>query len=325
MGELHCPYCGASISPDFLFCPSCGSKLDSVREFVEQAPSQGDSQKAQTTKILICPTCGYHNDVTAKACESCGSSLKNVVPVSIPVSATAPESQAVPRSSVRGSLKEKQTSKRRDAVRSAHPDYDRKKITTGKFKLETYQIVAIVAAIFLGGLVIYGIVSSRGQSNQAETGGQVQSGNKPSANVMQEIDRLRQVVDKNPSDLSSTLKLANMLQDNQFFDQAAVYYKRYLDKNPNDADARIDYGVTLFEGGNVDGGVGEIKAALKLDPNHQIGYYNLGIIYLNQGKFDEANNEFKKCVSIDPNSDIGKRAKQILEQHANLNKTQEVK
>jgi cytochrome c-type biogenesis protein CcmH/NrfG/ribosomal protein L40E len=318
MSELHCPYCGAPISADFLFCPSCGRKLDSVKAIVNQQSLTEASQGASVSNILICPTCGYHNPVTSKACESCGSSLKNVAPV--------PDLEPKPVSVPSGVVEQKRVQKRGEEIKPRRSGGEKQKGSTGRFRLETYQIIAIVAALLLGGLVIYGIISSRGQSGQTiGTGSQVQSGSQPSADVMQEIDRLRQVVDKNPSDLSSTLKLANMLQDNQFFDQAAIYYKRYLDKSPNDVDARIDYGVTLFEGGNVDGGVGEIKAALRVDPKHQIGYYNLGIIYLNQGKFDQANDEFKKCVSIDPNSDIGKRAQQILEQHANLNKTQEVK
>lgn len=324
MGELHCPYCGTVISSDFLFCPSCGSKLESVKKIVSQGVQGADSSEEPTQTVLICETCGYHNPVSSRSCESCGSLLKNAEPVALSKSDAGLRSQSAANLSVPTVASEqRRTQHKAEEVKRRRSKNEKQERSRG-FRLETYQIIAIVAAIFLGGLLVYGLITSKKENNQAVVS-QTQNANQAKANIMQEIDRLRQVVDKNPSDLSSTLRLANMLQDNQFFDQAIVYYKRYLDKNPQDVDARIDYGVTLFEGGNADGGIGEIEAALKLDPKHQIGYYNLGIIYLNQGKFDEANEEFKKCVSIDPNSDIGKQAEQILQQHANLNKSQEVK
>ena len=115
-----------------------------------------------------------------------------------------------------------------------------------------------------------------------------------------------------------------MLQDNGFYDQAAIYYKRYLDKESKNVDARVDYGVTLFEAGHIQQAIDQLNEAVKMNPKHQVAYFNLGIVYLNAGDFDKANTAFEKCVKIDPTSDIGKKAKQTLEQHVNI-KNQEVK
>jgi cytochrome c-type biogenesis protein CcmH/NrfG len=192
-----------------------------------------------------------------------------------------------------------------------------------RFHFGTTQMVVVVATLCLGTILVYGIMTTKSvapqQNDTSSTDVQQQAtANQPSADVLHEIDRLRQVVDKNPSDVVSTLRLSNMLQDNGFYDQAVVYYKRYVEKMPDNVDARVDYGVTLFEGGHAQDAISQLTRALDINPRHQIGYFNLGIVYLNTGEFDKASVAFKKCVSVDPNSDIGKKAEQTLEQHANI-------
>ena len=140
----------------------------------------------------------------------------------------------------------------------------------------------------------------------------------PSADVLHDIDRLRQVVDKNPDDLASTLRLSNMLQDNGMYDQAVIYYKRYIDKVPDNVDARVDYGVTLYESGHTQDAIDQLNQAIKMDPKHQKAYFNLGIVYLSAGDLTKSNDALKKCVQVDPQSDVGKQAEQIMEQHINV-------
>lgn len=310
MTTVFCPHCGTELSSEYNFCPKCGTKLQ-LASSQQPAISQ--------PSVITCPTCGFQNPVGNKSCESCGSYLKSSersqseisgVPVA-PVNMPGPEPPRSVEASSRNE-KRKEVKSQSSVARSQQ-----------KFRLTTTQVVSIVAAVLLGSILVYGIVSTKSvtpqQDNTAGLDAQQQAtANQPSADVLHEIDRLRQVVDKNPDDLVSTLRLSNMLQDNGFYDQAVVYYKRYLAKIPDNVDARVDYGVTLFEGGHTQDAIEQLTQALKMNPRHQIGYYNLGIVYLNAGEFDKANAAFKKCVSLDPNSDIGKKAQQTLEQHANL-------
>jgi tetratricopeptide (TPR) repeat protein len=185
------------------------------------------------------------------------------------------------------------------------------------------QVVSIAAALLLTAILIYGITTTKSITPQQDntSGADVQqqaSTNPPSADVLHEIDRLRQIVDKNPADLVSTLRLSNMLQDNGMYDQAVVYYKRYLDKIPDNIDARVDYGVTLYEGGHTQEAIEQLNRAIKMNPNHQKAFFNLGIVYLNAGEIDKSNDALKKSVQIDPQSDVGKQAQQILQEHANI-------
>lgn len=325
MTAAFCPQCGAETSGEFKFCPSCGGKLPVPEENPQAVAENRQSENAgNTSEVLRCPTCGYLNAVEAKACESCGSFLGGATKET--VEQVAPPS-AEKTAEVRKGAARRQSGRKHEKKGRRQPP-ETKAPPQKRFHLETYQVAAIAAALLLGGVLVYGLLSS-GTSAPAGGGGsmpsqQTSASNQPSANVLHEINRLREVVNKEPDNVQSLLQLSNMLQDNGFYDQAAIYYKRYLVKKPRDVDARIDYGVTLFEGGNTQGAIKEINDALKIDPKHQIGFFNLGIIYLNAGDLKKAGEAFKECVKINPNSDIGKKAKQALDEHANIT-SQEVK
>ena len=319
MTGRFCPECGAETTGEFKLCPNCGTKLPEVThesEGKKQEPGEGKASDG----ALRCPVCGFENSSGSKACESCGSFLGGATVERVEGHRLSTIDQGtsaggeVPRKQSHPPTKERRKSPRR----TAHEKGPQPK----KSHLETYQTVAIVAALLLGAIFIYGLVSSRTHTQPSGGGSmppqQTSSGGQPSANVLHEINRLREVVGKEPDDLNSLLELCNMLEDNGFYDQAAIYYKSYLNKVPRNVDARVDYGVTLFEGGNSQGGIAQIKEALKIDPKHQKGLYNLGVIYLNTGQFDKANAEFKRCVKVNPNTEVGKKAEQILHEHQNI-------
>lgn len=327
MKPRFCPACGTELPGDFKFCPSCGSKIP---ETMGQQEDESAGRMSEGSEVLVCPTCGYQNKIGSKSCESCGTFLgdakREQVEKREPVELTekvAAEHKKVPQ-------KHTKHPQSKHSRRTASSQLGSRSGSGGKkFSLEPFQIATIAAAVLLGVIIVYGLMSSRStapaQGNSA-TASQQQgtSSGQPSAGVLSEINRLREIINKNPADIEATLKLANMLQDNQMYDQAAIYYERYLGKNPKNVDARVDYGVTLFENGRSQQALDELHQALKMDPKHQIGWFNLAVIYLNLGQFNKANEALKKCVKIDPNSDIGKRAEQTLEQHANIG-NQEVK
>jgi cytochrome c-type biogenesis protein CcmH/NrfG/ribosomal protein L32 len=340
MKARFCPHCGAGTSNDYVFCPNCGTRLPDLLPGTgpAQVPEKAKAgapvaQKMlrnenvaavavhETSEALVCPTCGFQNLAGSRSCKSCGAFLKGADRIVNP-----PESRSG-REDSPGSENPKPDS-RHDELKESLLEKEKRRNPNSstpfpgkKFRLTTTQAVAIGATFLLGAILVYGIVTTKSvsprQDNAPGPDAQQQAANSPpSADVLHEIDRLRQVVEKNPSDLVSALQLSNMLQDNGFYDQAVVYYRRYLDKVPDNADARVDYGVTLFESGHIEDAITQLTRALQINPKHQIGYFNLGIVYLNAGKFDQADTAFKKCVSIDPSSDIGKKAEQTLEQHA---------
>jgi len=313
--KMFCTHCGTEVSLDFNFCPRCGKVIavQSSAPNVQQAVTANRNQEPQTLnfKLVTCPTCGFQNAADARSCESCGTFLKSAVSNQRSSVSDVPE--------IKDKVVEKRKAPKLQKTSSkSNPIVDKYE---KKFHLRSYQVVSIVAALLLGGILVYGLMSSKPVVQQGDTGNGTQqqsSTSQPSADVLHGIDRLRQVVDKNPDDLVSTLRLSNMLQDNEMYDQAVVYYKRYLEKIPDNVDARVDYGVTLYEAGHTQEAIDELNHAIKMDPRHQKAFFNLGIVYLNAGEIDKSNDAFKKCVEIDSQSDIGKQAEQILTQHANI-------
>ncbi len=318
MTGMFCPECGAEINGDFKFCPNCGSKIpEALPESGERIQESGN--ETSSSGSIRCPVCGFENLQGARACESCGSFLPGGKLESVESPRRVVRDD---RDSGRREVPGKQNPPKKEGKKSSKRAAREKNPPAKKLHLESYQTVAIAAAVLLGAIFIYGLMSSRTRTQLSGGGSmpsqQTSSGGQPSANVLHEINRLREVVGKEPNDLNSLLELSNMLEDNGFYDQAAVYYKRYLTKVPRNVDARVDYGVTLFEGGNAQGGIVQIKEALKIDPKHQKGLYNLGIIYLNSGEFKKANAEFEKCAKVNPNTEVGRKAEQILHEHQNI-------
>jgi tetratricopeptide (TPR) repeat protein len=298
---------------------------DSLRRQVQQNEKGVAEFSSHAEGIIICSTCGFQNPAGTKSCESCGAFLKGVEkgqgnPQSLTekIKTASVESPEVEPKRIRPKEVPAKKEKREEAGTQGLQNASRK-----RFRPSTIQVATVVAALLLGSIFVYGIMSTKSVAPQADNtsgpGAQQQSAtNQPNADVLNEIDRLRQVVDKNPSDLVSTLRLSNMLQDNGMYDQAAIYYKRYLDKIPDNIDARVDYGVTLYESGQIQDAINQLNQAVKMNPRHQKAYLNLGIICLNAGEIDESNDALRKCIQIDPQSDVGKQAQQILQQHANI-------
>ena len=136
-----------------------------------------------------------------------------------------------------------------------------------------------------------------------------------SAQLPVEIQELENSVAANPDNMSLTLQLANLFQDELLYEKAIPYYKTYLMMNLKDADARVDLGICYKEIGNFKEAENEMKKALQYDPNHLNAHFNLGIVYLSEGNVQESNKWFKKTVALSPRSEVGKRAQQLLTQH----------
>ena len=328
MTTMFCPHCGTEVSSEFNFCPKCGARIalggqqSAISNFQSTDNDSNSAIRSSKSETVLCPTCGFQNPSDARSCESCGTFLKSAVGSQ----QSGPEADEPKAASIAGesNFKGKEAEWQRGTKarkKSSKSDLVVNK-QTRRFHLQSYQVVSIAAALLLGGILVYGLMSSKPvASQQDDTGNAAQQQStttQPSADVIHEIDRLRQIVDKKPSDLVSTLRLSNMLQDNGMYDQAVIYYKRYLDKIPDNVDAQVDYGVTLYEGGHTQESIDELNQAIKMDPKHQKAYFNLGIVYLNAGEIDKSNEVFRKCVQIDPQSDVGKQAEQIMTQHVNI-------
>jgi tetratricopeptide (TPR) repeat protein len=259
------------------FCFSCGANVEANVEV--------------GSKFQICETCGFENLVVDKYCISCGSRLTGKVIVD-----GGGGERVVDVADI---WKRKETKIYRKEQRY-------KKV--GRSKVSFMHLFYLTVGLIVVGLIGYGISIKDERKAPPVDQSRVE-------NILDEIERLRRKVEENPDDMQSTLILANLLHDSHLFEQAILYYSRYLSVNEEDVNARVDMAICLFEIGRSDEAIEEIEKALKYDPNHQLAYYNLGVIYLGKGEIQKANEYFRKCINIDPDSRAARQARQIMEQH----------
>ncbi len=285
MANKICPSCGTELPEEARFCFKCGTKL----------PEETGELKENEKKVIICEVCGFENSPGSRYCISCGSLL----------SGELVESERVGNLD----LEIKETKTVREERRPEPEIKDvKKKRKSKKLKLSFNQVFYLGLAIVFIGLIVYGLVKKESKQEVNQQPGVNQE-------VMAEIERLRQRVNSNPDDMASTLRLANLLHDVHIFDQAVMYYRKYLEKNEKDPDARVDMGICLFELGRVNEAIAEMEKALSYAPNHQLALYNLGVVNLASGNIEKANEYFKRCIDVNPDAEVAQKAKRMLEQH----------
>jgi tetratricopeptide (TPR) repeat protein len=293
--RLVCSECGNELSRGDRFCTKCGSRIDDGTQHTEAS--------------LTCEICGHVNTHTGAYCEACGAKL--------PGATLAGQSRAE-------KLPAAASKKKKSLSGKAEP-----------FRLQPRHYAAGVVLIALLGYFMY-------LEFQRDTGGDVHAGmqvptaagssSPPPKEILDAIERLEMQVKENPTNDGARLLLANALHDAGMHDprmlpRAIDAYKQYLMKKPNDPNARVDLGICYFELGKLDTtrsgslfsmAINEMESAVKISPTHQSGAFNLGIVYLYAGNMKESNKWFKKAIELNPESDLGKRAKEILDQHAQV-------
>jgi tetratricopeptide (TPR) repeat protein len=228
---------------------------------------------------LVCKECGFKNDPKFKFCGNCGASLK--------------EDQ-----------KEKQSVKRTNTKKS------------GPNTISNNFIFSVLAVVGILAFIIYYFTQQNKSPVPVSAGQpQIQAPVQTPMVDMQKIADLKSKIEANPTEKGTILELANLYHDASIFDQAILYYQKYLVLDEKNPDARIDMAVCYYSAGKNDIAIKEIEKSLKFNPNHQKAYFNLGIITLNSGKMKEANEYFKKCYDIDPKTEVAMQSKEILEQH----------
>jgi Tfp pilus assembly protein PilF len=141
-----------------------------------------------------------------------------------------------------------------------------------------------------------------------------------------DLKPLEDAVRKRPSDAGAQLMLANALHDNRMLSRAVDAYRKYLAMRPKDPDARTDLGICYFQQAQADSinresllheAATAMEEAFNSAPRpHQPSAFNLGVVYLHLSELEESNKWFRKAVEINRDSDLGKRAQNMITQHA---------
>ncbi len=275
--KLFCSDCNSAIQWEDKFCPGCGAQIE--LSDVSGSPSERTAH-AGSQKVR-CSKCGSTNASENEFCERCGASLH-----------------------------QGKASRERRASKSASPRAD-KKYTVAPVA-NSWKLVAGFFAFLVVGITLMQFLSGTSNVPSQPAQSAQQSANMQAA---PQIEELEKQVAANPNNHELMVRLANMLQDNRFFERAIKYYKDYLARHPKDANARVDMGICFNDMGNLEEAKKEIQLALTYEPKHLFAHYNLGIVYLRGGDMEQANEWFKKVVALEPKSEVGQRAQQLLTQH----------
>jgi cytochrome c-type biogenesis protein CcmH/NrfG len=95
------------------------------------------------------------------------------------------------------------------------------------------------------------------------------------------------LLQQNPADTDTIVKVANLYYDSQEYSKAIEYYERALKLQPKNADVRTDMGTAYWYTGDADKALREFNRALKDKPNYASTLFNMGIVRW-QGKMDPA-------------------------------------
>jgi len=278
VAKLSCGACGAALPDEPISCPHCGESVD--------LPARVNEQMTADPAGRACPVCGHRSLGKGEYCESCGASL---------------------RRGVRGPAPSRGASRGKSSRR----------IESWKF--------AVGGAVAL--LLILFAYLEFSRPVPPSTPAQATA---PAQPPMEEVRRLQDAIRANPGDAAAVLQLANQLHDMGrsepgMLNGAIDAYRHYLGLKPKDPDARVDLGICYFELGRVDSAertrlfeaaVREMGTAIKESPSHQPAAFNLGVVHLFMGDTEKSTRWFRKAVEIAPESELGKRAKNLLEQHA---------
>ena len=286
-----CGECGFRLDQEFKFCPNCGNEL----------ASGSNSDKitiiSKSEKYIVCENCGEDNLATNVDCSGCGAKLKG----SIVEGGVAKI----------GNQKKTKTRQRKNKKVAKEKVLAKQEKTLNNKKI--LFISSFVIAIIVVLLVVTGVIDSGINQSQQLTSNDEGSG--VNLSNLNEITELENTVKANPDDITSMIKLANLLQDSGLYDRAIVYYKKYLEKNPSDSNARVDMGICFYNVNDLGSAIAEMETALQYQPNHQLGHLNLGIVNLTAGNVDVSKEWFRKTIEIDPNSQAGIRAQELLQSH----------
>lgn len=280
VAKLVCGDCGGALAQSDVRCQSCGASIER-----EAAPAQEQA----------CSVCGQSNAPGTEFCRSCGARLA-VRPSRGPGKGEKPGKQA------------------------------RKQDGTKAKNIGVWQIISAVAVLALLSYLVY--MQIGGEKSVPPASGAAQGMSPLDGIGMGSVDLkpLEDAVRDRPTDPGARLMLANALHDNRMLPRAVDAYEKYLTMRPKDPDARTDLGICYFQMAQADSinresllhkAVEAMEEAFKGAPRpHQPSAFNLGVVYLHLSELEESNRWFRKAVEINPESDLGKRAQNMITQHA---------
>ncbi len=128
------------------------------------------------------------------------------------------------------------------------------------------------------------------------------------------IDPLKEILKKDPKNLSAWMELGNLYFDSNQPQEAIKAYTEYLKIKPDNADVRTDLGIMYRNTGEIDKAIEEFRKAGQIDPKHVNSRYNLGLVLLHDKRdIKSAIKAWEDYLKVDSKSERATRIKSQLD------------
>ena len=129
-----------------------------------------------------------------------------------------------------------------------------------------------------------------------------------------QVNALTSVADREPSNATPRVQLANLYFDAERYDDAIKWYSEAVKLSPNDINVSTDLGVCYYYTNQPDKALEQFDRSLKLDPRHTKTLLNVGIVKaFGKQDLDGASQAWQQVIQIAPDSPEGQAAKRALD------------
>ena len=130
----------------------------------------------------------------------------------------------------------------------------------------------------------------------------------------QQVQALRSIADREPSNPRPRTQLANLYFDAEKYDDAIKWYEAAMKLEPRDPNLSTDLGVSYYYTNQPDKALELFAHSLKLDPKHIKTLLNLGIVRaFGKQDLDGAAQAWQQVIEISPDSPEGQAARRALD------------
>ena len=129
-----------------------------------------------------------------------------------------------------------------------------------------------------------------------------------------QVDALRSVAEREPSNAAPRVQLGNLYFDAEQYAEAIPWYTEALKLAPNDVDVSTDLGVAYYYTNQPDRALEQFDQSLRLDPSHAKTFLNIGVMKaFGREDLEGAEQAWQRVVDLSPDSPEGQAARRALE------------
>ncbi|MGE5177025.1 MAG: tetratricopeptide repeat protein [Hyphomicrobiales bacterium] len=259
--------------------------------------------------FIVCPRCGERLPEGFTRCDACGAYLAAVPAAGSGASPNpggrVPSNPGAVRSGGKSGG---------GARPPAHGQAPKGKRPAPKPKLlglSSSTWIMIAVGLLIGGAIGFSLKKSIGAKQEggmpkgpadvmAGGGGMPPGGGGMPAGIMEEVQKDKAILEKNPDDVAANIDLGNLLFDSNQWEKATEHYGRALAKEPGNADVRVDMAIAYHNLGQDQKAREELERVTKSHPDHKNAWLNLGVIAQSTGDTKAAVAAWEQYLKLDP-------------------------